>query len=359
VKLTEKEQIIFDRQKSNLPSEYEKDTAGFLTYEIIKVNAIELAIQETYTEALQSKLNPENMTLEELMIEARTRRGIIRKEATPAQVVLTVTGQGTVNEGDLFSTLNKVLFKANETIVINLIGTVKAECLEAGTIGMVGTESIIQIPVTLEGITGVTNLEASYDGFEAESRESLLERYLDDVRKPATSNNIYHFEKWAREVAGVGRAKVFPTWNGNNSVKVVILNDNMLPASVNLVSDTQTYIDPIDVSKWGKGYGQAALGSYCTIAAGTQKTCNVVATITKSANYTTEQIRLAIVEAITKYFQEIAFHETINYVSYAKISAIIVNIEGVLDVSSLTLNGTTANIILASEEVAVLGSVTI
>ena len=28
---------------------------------------------------------------------------------------------------------------------------------------------------------------------------------------PATSGNVYHYMQWAREVAGVGDSKIFPT----------------------------------------------------------------------------------------------------------------------------------------------------
>ena len=350
---------IFESLKSNMPSKYEKETAGFLTYDILKAVSIGNGDLYQVAKAIEEKLNPANLTGEELTRECLYRRGITRKAATKAEVTLTITGTGTITEGDLFSTANDLKFASLETKAITATGTILAQCTTTGIVGVVGANSITQIPVTIAGITAVTNLTASYDGFEEETDESLLERYLDDVQKPATSNNIYQFEKWAREIAGVGKVKVFPTWNGNNSVKVVIINDSMLPASNNLVDEVQEHIDPIDPAKWGKGYGQSAIGSYCTVAAGIEKTCNISATITKSNNYTTEQIQSAIVTAITNYFKDVAFHEAINYVSYAKIAALIVGVDGVLDVSNVQINGGVVNINLNADEVAVLGTVTI
>lgn len=350
---------IFESLKSNMPAEYEKETAGFLTFDILKAVSLEDEKLYAVVKAVEEKLNPANLKGDELTRECLYRRGVVRKPATYAEVTLTITGTGTISIGSLFSTANDVKFASLEQKVIAGTGTILAQCTTAGAIGVVGANSITQIPITIAGITEVNNLSASYDGFEEETDESLLERYLDDVQKPATSNNIYQFEKWAREIAGVGKVKVFPTWNGNNSVKVAIINDDMLPASNSLVDEVQEYIDPIDVAKWGKGYGQSAIGSYCTVISGVAKTCNISATITKSNNYTTEQIQSAIITAVTDYFKDIAFHETINYISYAKIAGIIVNIEGVLDVSNVQINNGVVNVNIGAEEVPVLGTVTI
>ena len=355
--MTENE--IFESLKSNMPAEYEKETAGFLTFDILKAVSVEDEKIYAVVKAVEEKLNPVNLAGDELTRECLYRRGIARKAATKAFVLLKIIGTGIIKAGDLFSTANDVKFAVIEDKTITIIGTVLAQCIEAGTVGMVGANTITQIPVTLTGITAVTNSAASYEGFNEETDDSLLERYLDDIQKPATSNNIYHFEKWAREIAGVGKVKVFPTWNGNNSVKVSVINDSMLPASTSLISEVQTYIDPIHFTKWGKGYGQSAIGSYCTVASGAAKTCNISVAITKSSNYTLEQIKTAIEKAVTAYFKDIAFHETINYVSFAKITSIIVEVDGVLDISNLTINAGVANIALGAEEVPVLGTVTV
>ena len=351
---------ILKNMQDNMPEEYENKTPGFLTYDLLKSVSLEVDKLISKVEGVEKKIDPQNMNIEELEIEAKTRRGIIRKKATNAKVILNVTGQGTINIGDLFSTKSNIQFQSLETKLIDTSGQIEAESTQIGSVGMVGIGTIIQFPITLQGINIVINNDPSYDGFDSESHESLLERYLDDVQNPITSNNIYHFEKWTREVAGVGKVKVFPTWNGNNSVKVVILDDNMLPASSELVTLTQEYIDPIESEKWGKGYGKSALGSYCTVISATQKLIDISATITKSSNYTLDNIKLDIENSITEYFKTVAFDEQLNYISHAKIVSLIVSIEGVLDVANVSVNGSLSNnVILGLEEVAVLGSVSV
>lgn len=134
----------------------------------------------------------------------------------------------------------------------------------------------------------------------------------------------------------------------------------MLPASFELVAKTQEYIDPIEPQKWGKGYGKSALGSYCTVLSASQKLINISATIVKSNNYTLENIKLKIENSITEYLKTVAFDEQLNYISHSKIVSLIMSVEGVLDVTDVTVNGSlSSNVMLSDEEVAVLGSVTV
>ena len=92
------------------------------------------------------------------------------------------------------------------------------------------------------------------------------------------------------------------------------------------------------------------------MTSGIAKNCNIYATIQKSDNYTIEALRANIQSSIVNYLKEIAFDENINYVSYAKIVALIVNVDGVLDIGTFTLNGANANVMLTTEEVGILGN---
>lgn len=114
----------------------------------------------------------------------------------------------------------------------------------AGVSGNVGAGSITMIPKTMQGITACTNLEPARGGYAAESDSALREHYYEALRTPATSGNIYHYKQWAKAVSGVGDAKVYPLWAGDNTVQVVIINDNMQPADDTLVKNVQDYIDP-------------------------------------------------------------------------------------------------------------------
>ncbi len=51
------------------------------------------------------------------------------------------------------------------------------------------------------------------------------------MRREAVSANKQHYKQWAEELDGVGRAKVFPLWDGDGTVKIVVTDANMQPAS--------------------------------------------------------------------------------------------------------------------------------
>jgi len=350
---------ILKRLQDEMNSKYENATPGFFTYDVLKSEAVEFKKLYEAIQVIADKLDPRNLTGEDLERETSLRRGIIRKKATKSTGELIVNGTGNIVIGSLFSTADNVQFVSTENKTISGTDIIQIECTDFGTIGNIGVGLINQMPITIQGITSVTNEIATFGGYEQETDTSLLERYLYDIQNPITSNNIYQFEKWARDVPGVGKAKIFPTWNGNNSVKVVILDDDMLPAPSNIVETAQTYIDPIGIDLWGKGYGKSALGSYCTVISATAKTININVDIAKSDNYNLTNIETSFKTTITEYFKEIAFDELINFISYAKISSLIINTPGVLDVSNLKINDGTSNIDLNSEEVAILGTTVI
>ena len=115
-------------------------------------------------------------------------------------------------------------------------------------------------------------------GFDAETDISLLERYMIAVQTPATSGNIYHYKQWARAVEGVGNSRIFPLWNGRNTVKVVIINDNQQPASSELVKKLKTTLTHMgDKMKHGELVTEKPLsGAYCTVKSAVAKDINIM-----------------------------------------------------------------------------------
>lgn len=343
---------------ANISDDYEK-SIGFLTSDLVKTNSIELAKVYLAIQELINKVNVDNLHGEELARYVLQRKGIKRRQATKSKAMLTITGNTTVNKGDLFSTANNIKFESIETKEIIATGTIEVICTQFGSVGMVGANSITLMPITIAGVTNVTNLSPSYDGFEAENDESLRSRYYETLQIPATSGNIYHYKKWAKNVVGIGDVKVFPLWNGDNTVKILVIDSNMQPASTDLVEQVQVYIDPkgLDNSTWGTGRGQAPIGAYCTIASALGKEINIDVHIIVENGYANEEIISNIENKVSEYLKEIAFKE--SYVSYAKIGSLILSTEGVADYSNLQLNQTTGNVTVADEEVAILGIVTV
>lgn len=335
----------------NISDSYEK-RKGYFLWDILKAIAIGMKSLLNLLYESNKRLNVENLHEKELEDFIYQRTGIERKKATFAKGILTVKGNGMVMKGDLFETSGLIRYEAIETIKIIESGKVKIQAVNAGSSGNIIAGMVTKIPITIQGISSCVNEEAIKEGYEEESDEDLLNRYYEKLRKPITSGNIYHYLQWAKEVAGVGAAKVIPLWKGNNTVRILIINQKRQPASLELVKTVQDYIDP---GSRGTGEGTAPIGAFCTVDSAVKKEVIVSVKIFLKNDYTVEIIKENIERSLVEYFAEIAFEQ--NYASFAKIGSIILDCEGVLDYENLKLNGLAQNMTCEDIEVMVLGGV--
>lgn len=342
----------------DIPDEYLKDVGTF-THDLSKAYALESHKHEKIIQELWEFFDIAKLTGKTLEDRVFQLKGLKRKQATYAIGEIVVAGNGTIKEGDLFETSYAIQFKATETIKIENIGVVKIQAIIAGANGNVGAGAITLMPVTIQGIKSINNEKSTFDGFDAEIDSSLLERYFIAVQTPATSGNIYHYTQWAREVEGIGNSKIFPLWNGANTVKVVIIDENKQPASPELVKKAQDYIDPRGENNetWGCGVGEAPIGAYCSVISATGKEINIDVTLVKEIGALIEDIEKNIRKSIITFLKDIAFKK--DYVSYSLLSNAILETDGVVEWTNLLINGETNSIYLKEEEVAILKDVKI
>ena len=333
---------------------YQK-TEGFPVWDILRAFSFGLKKLWDKVFLVESKLNVDNLTGADLERFVSQRKGLSRKAATAANGYITIiSGTGTITEGDIFATSGNIRFKATETKEVSNGDTVAIEAVEAGASGNVAANTITEMPVTIEGIAQITNPNITDYGYDAETDNSLRERYYEALREPATSGNIYHYKQWAKSVSGVGDAKIFPLWAGDNTVQVVIIDDTGAPAIEELVDTVQEYIDP---NSSGTGEGQAPIGAYCTVVSAEPLTVNVSSDITLEDGYTIETVKESIEAAIDSYLKTIRFNY--NFVSAAKICDIVLTTAGVADCENFTANGSFTRITIPEKSVPVLGEVTL
>lgn len=347
---------IHNRMLENINKEYDRSEGSFF-YDATKPAAIEFQRKDKEIKEVENKLDIENLSGEDLERFINQRTGIERKPATKGTITVVISGsQGSsIKKGDLIGsdTVNFVLLE-NKVIGENGVTSALAECEVAGTVGNVPAGAIKHFPMTISGLTSVTNTEAVINGYDDESDYDLRQRYYEKIRTPSTSGNKYHYLNWAKEVVGVGEARVFPLWKGDNTVKIVVIDSNKQPASTDLIQEVQKHIDP-EIT--GLGEGQAPIGAFCTVASAKRKDINILVTITKDMSNSLEEIKSKIRESIVNYLKEIAFKK--NLVSYAQIGSLILDVEGVLDYTDLRVNEGIENILVENEEVAILGEVVI
>jgi len=342
---------------TEVPDKYQKNV-GFFIWDFMRAISVILANLWNKLAYLTGFFDITKLDYDDLVKFVFQRRGIVAQTPTKSTGELTVTGTCTISEGSLFETLSGLQFQATETKSITGSGTIKIECLTSGSVGNVPVGTITVIPVTIQGLTEVTNETPLSGGYDAEEKEHLLNRYLEDIQKPIVSGNVYHYKKWAKEVNGVGDAKIKPLFDGDNTVKVVILDANYEIPTQSLINTVQNYIDPESA---GTGLGQAPIGAYCTVAGATAKNINVSVEIELKAGVTLAEATANINTEISKYLKSTVFVD--NYVSYAKIGACVLDADGVLDYENLLVNGATNNVTLTDNntttEIAVKGTVTV
>mgnify|MGYP001331218533 CR=1 FL=1 len=340
---------ILERMLARLPDDIDK-RQGSVVYDLLAPAAAELA--QAYIE-MDNVLNLgfADTTYGEYLDRRAAEQGLTRKSAVKSIGRLTFSGpEGTVIPvGTRVSTEGETpVYFVTTTEGTIVGGTVKvdAEAEVGGINGNVDAGKITVVLGDLSGVVTVTNAEPFTGGINEETDEELLERYKEKVTRPITSGNKYQYEAWAKEIAGVADARCYPVWNGPGTVKVVVVNSEKRSPSAQVIQAVADYIESV-----------RPVNADVTVVGVTEVPIDISVTVTLSTGADPSAVETNIRENITEYFKKIGFVETI--VRYTAIGNAILDANGVIDYSNLTVNGSVANVILNDDEVPILGSVSI
>jgi len=247
-----------------------------------------------------------------------------------------------------------VVYRAAERLAA---GEFRLICERAGAIGNHASGPLLPLDY-IPGLSSAELAEVLVPGEEEESDDSFRDRLFAKVRTPPTSGNRSAYRGWALEVPGVGDAYVVPRWNGPNTVKVVVLGTDKLPAAAGVVQAVKDYIDPDTGLGEGMGEGAAPAGAVTTVVAAAPVAVHVSASVTLTGSRTLSQVQADFEEAITAHLAGIAFGADRN-VRYARIGTLLLDTAGVQDYVNLQVNGGTGNVVVAAGSVAVKGTVTL
>lgn len=277
--------------------------------------------------------------------------GLTRKPTVKSVGSLTFTGPNTtaIPAGTIVSSggITPVYFvtTAAGTISADSV-TVAAEAQEAGSSGNVSIGAINTLLGDLVGVVTVTNAVNFDGGADQESDSALLSRYLDRAQHPATSGNANQYRQWALEVAGISDAKVYPVWDGAGTVKVVLLDDDKTAPTPAVVTAVTDYIETV-----------RPIGASVSVVAATEDAINVSVDVTLAEGAVLSEVKAKIEVGVAAYLKTLAFTDAT--VRYTRIANVVLDTAGVVDYTSLTVNGGTANISIADGSVAILGTVVV
>lgn len=248
--------------------------------------------------------------------------------------------------------------------------------LEAEAAGIGGNDiykGTPAVPVNnIEGLTSATFGAIYENGSNEEDDESLRTRVQEKIAGPAENGNKQHYKTWCESIDGVGRARIFPLWNGPNTVKAVLLDGEGQPCSPSKIAEVQNYIDPatkgytatVDGRTYtvgdGLGEGVANLGAHFTAAGAIPLTINVSFKAELASGATPDAAQQEATEGIEAYFKGLVLDtaEAADIVvRVSAVGAILSGLQTILDYSDLKLNGAAVNISPGEDGVPVIGEV--
>ena len=221
----------------------------------------------------------------------------------------------------------------------------KMTCETAGSAGN-GYTGIITPIEYISGLQSAQITEILIPGSDEETDEELRQRVILEVSDSGRDGNTAQYYKWANEYTGIGNVKVYPRWNGPNTVKVSILNAQNGKASNSLISGFSDYMDP---GSEGKGNGKAPVGAVVTVTTAEEVPVRVYFNYTLNSGYSAIY---GLVEELQKYFADISYKtETLSF--YGTAAKILEN-ASIASIRNLKLNGSASDVSLSGEKIPVL-----
>lgn len=204
---------------------------------------------------------------------------------------------------------------------------------------------------------------------DAETDDHLRDRLLKADDWVAYGGNVADYLSMLSKISEVGAGQVYPVWAGPGTVKLVILNNDLMPASADLVKKVKNIIDPED--REALGYGLAPIDHQVTVVAPSILTINVASTVTIDSKQNGDTVKAKIKDAVENYFQLLrqswntvdpktgrGYSQTVYR---SKILSQIMSVEGVINASVPVLNNTDGDIALTfnnqTSELPILGEV--
>lgn len=343
-------EVILHRMMNVVTTKYPNldNREGSIIFNALAPAALELAIAYTELENSRNESFVDTATREYILIGCK-QMGIdtTQFEASAG----TFKGEFNV-EVSIGSRWNCELFNyvVTEYIGQNSNGNYeyKMLCESTGTGANNQTGTLMPITESPNGLKFCEVTECLIEGENEKTDDEIRQTYYEYINSTVSDGNVGQYKRWCEEYTGIGNYKIFPLWNGANTVKVSILNASNHTAGEELVANFQKYLDP---GIEGMGNGKAPIGAFVTVTTATEVPISVSANVKMKDGYSDTSI---IDTALTEYFANISYEKSV--VAYMNVGAAILDVDGVEFVSDLKLNNGTSDITLGDEQIPIVGT---
>lgn len=250
----------------------------------------------------------------------------------------------------------------------------KLTCEEAGMIGNNYTGNL-QSDSYIDGLNKAEITDIITAGEDIETDSSLRQRYIDTLNEKGFGGNIASYIDYFNKRAGIGAVEVFPFWKGGGTTLISIINSNYSIPDELFIKEIQNEICPPEAdnaSPSANGYGLAPIGALVTITAPKELIINIeckllkdnvdIISLENSIKAKIEQYLLSLRKTFGTITKQFSVGYEIN-ILYARIYSDIFNLEEVLNLIELKINGKSEDIKIqnnATEQfIPVMGELTI
>lgn len=289
---------------------------------------------------------------------------IERKDGVSATATIHFVGASGAHipAGTVFSTADGLIYSLRDAVTLTASGQgdglLVAE--DVGSRYNVADGKIDRIYDNLSGLEYFSVGEAT-GGIDEESDAALVGRYYDKLQRPVTSGNPNHYRQWAMEVAGVGEAKVISLINGPGTVGVTLVSENFGPVDNAVVSKTVEHIEavrPVGISVAPAVKSAEALPINVTVVSKLNTTVTEKSVAVAFRARLEEYLRSLVEDKYSKTYEKIADDKDYT-VSYNRVATILMTTPGVVDYTSLTINGGKVDVTIGKDQVPAAGEVTV
>lgn len=347
---------LLERALNRVGSGMDTSQGSFL-YDSISCMTQELYQCYLYFNELEKRVYADT-SYQEYLEQRCAERGISRDKAICSERIIVFDLEG-ITVDTLVGTVWGI-----EDVTYTVISTYDsnkciAKCDVAGAIGNRYSGAMININAVAN--VNSANLDVIVvAGDDDETDDSLRHRYFESFNKMSFGGNIADYKEKVGDIEGVGQVKVYPVWNGDGTVLIRILgNDSTIPSKV-LLDKVQEEVDPLSATS--KGYGIAPIGHTVTVLGANAVDVNIEVTLQYKVGYSAANVTDKVKEVIEEYIEKLRddWSDTDNIIiRIAQIEARILDVEGILDVTGTSINGSTVNITLNDDEIPVLNEVII
>lgn len=339
----------YEKIKQRILDDIDIDTReGSFTNNMISPISVEFA--KTYIE-FENILNLLFVTdsYGEFLDKRANEFGIYRKMGTKATGIVRIYGkEGTVipRNATLITENGLVFIVCRQDYIKSNYIDVSVEAINIGEAYNIDADETWSVTIS-DGVNSINvdkveNNSKFIGGVGVETDDQLRERILEQARNPATSGNIQDYINWCKEINGVYNVTVRPLWNGPNTVKLIISDEEKQPLPDSIVSKCNEHIQSM-----------RPIGANVTVV--TPSIFNVDISITI---YTTTDVE--DVENQIKY----ATIENLKYcddkIRLNSLGADYLDIEGVVDYDKFTINGYSDSVLnIPYDHVAILRNLSI